>query len=87
MDLTSIFNQCLRYTTIPVLNLKIEKNKLYCSWTASEENFKMPVDIKINGEEIRITPSNKWNKTKIKIKSLNDVEVLNSKFYVLTNKQ
>jgi len=87
MDLTSIFNQYLRYTTIPVLNLKIEKNKLYCSWTASEENFKMPVDIKINGEEIRITPSNKWNKTKIKIKSLNDVEVLNSKFYVLTNKQ
>ncbi len=87
MDLTSIFNQYLRYTTIPVMNLKIEKNKLYCSWTASEENFKMPVDIKINGEEIRLNPSNKWSKTKIKIKSLNDVEVLNNEFYVLTNKQ
>lgn len=87
MDLTSIFNQYLRYTTIPILNLKIEKNKLYCSWTASEENFNMPIDLKINGEEIRINPSNKWRKTKIKIKSLNDIEVLNSEFYVMTNKQ
>jgi len=86
MNLTPIFNQYLRYTTIPVLNLKIEKNKLYCSWTASEPGFSMPVDVKINGEEIRLNPTTEWSKTKIKVKSLDDVEVLTSEFYVKVTK-
>ena len=86
MNLTSIFNQYLRYTTIPILNLKIEKNKLLCSWTTSEPNFTMPVDIKVNGEEIRLLPTNDWTKTNVKIKSLDDVEVLTSEFYVKPNK-
>jgi len=69
-----------------VLNLKIEKGKLYCSWTASEPGFTMPVDVKINGEEIRLNPTIDWSKTKIKVKSLDDVEVLTSEFYVKVSK-
>ena len=82
MDLTPIFNQYLRYTTIPELLIRINKNKLEYRWTASEPNFNMPIDIKVNGKEIRIQPTLEWEISSIKIKSLDEVEVLTNDFYV-----
>ncbi len=82
MDLTPIFNQYLRYTTIPELLIRINKNKLEYRWTASESKFNMPIDIKVNGKEIRIQPTLEWEISSIKIKSLDEVEVLTNDFYV-----
>ncbi len=82
MDLTPIFNQYLRYTTIPELFIQINKNKLEYRWNASEPNFNMPIDIKVNGKQIRIQPTLEWHISNIKIKSLDEVEVLTNDFYV-----
>jgi aminopeptidase N len=82
MDLTSIFNQYLRYNSIPNLVLRINKNKLEYRWQSTEKNFKMPIDIKVNGKEIRIQPIKEWQFSKIIIKSLDEVEVFVNNFYV-----
>ena len=87
LNLTAIFNQYLRYTTIPELLIRINKNKLEYRWTASEPNFNMPIDIKVNGKEIRIQPTLEWEISSIKIKSIDEVEVLTNDFYVNTIKE
>lgn len=81
-DLTTVFNQYLRYPALPELILKMNKNKLEFKWKTNEPNFKMPVDVKINGKETRIHPTNEFAKSKFKIKSLADVEVIKTEFYV-----
>lgn len=86
MNLTPIFNQYLRATSIPKLELRKSKNKFEYRWTASNPDFTMPIDIKINGEELRIYPTNDWTKSKQKIKNLEEVEVLTSEFFVKVNK-
>jgi aminopeptidase N len=82
MNLTPIFNQYLNYKKIPALELKLNKKKLEFQWKTDVSDFNMPIDIKVNGKEIRIEPTNKWKKSKFKIKSLDEIEVLNNEFFV-----
>lgn len=82
MNLTPIFNQYLSYKKIPALEIKMNKKKLEFQWKTDVTDFNMPIDIKVNGKEIRIEPTNKWKKSKFKIKSLDEVEVLNNEFFV-----
>jgi aminopeptidase N len=81
-NLTPIFNQYLSYKKIPALELKLNKKKLEFQWKTDVTDFNMPIDIKVNGKEIRIEPTNEWKKSKFKIKSLDEVEVLNNEFFV-----
>jgi aminopeptidase N len=82
IDLTPVFNQYLRFTIIPTLDLKIVKNKLSYRWKASESNFYMPVDITIKGKKTRIQPTTTWTKSKLSVKSLSEIEVLKNDFLV-----
>lgn len=82
MNLTPIFNQYLNYKKIPAIEIKLNKKKLEFQWKTDVSDFNMPIDIKVNGKEIRIEPTNKWKKSKFKIKSLDEVEVLNNEFFV-----
>jgi len=82
MDLTPIFNQYLRNKAIPSLNLRINNNKLEFRWEANAKGFNMPIDIKINGKETRIHPTQEWTKSKLKVSKLEEVEVLKDHFYV-----
>jgi aminopeptidase N len=82
IDLTPVFNQYLRFTIIPTLDLKIVKNKLSYRWKASESNFNMPIDITIKGKKTRILPSTTWTKSKLSVKSLLEIEVLKNDFLV-----
>ena len=82
MNLTPIFDQYLRYKKIPGLEIKVVKNKLEYQWKTDVADFKMPVDIKIDGKEIRLEPTNKAKKSKFKVKNIDEVEVLKSEFFV-----
>jgi aminopeptidase N len=82
MDLTPVFNQYLRYATIPTLDLKIEKNKLSYRWKAYEPNFTMPIDITIKGQKIRIQPTRTWTKSKWSVKSFSEIEILKNDFLI-----
>jgi aminopeptidase N len=86
MNLTPIFNQYLKETSIPKLELRKSKKKFEYRWIASNPDFTMPIDIKIDGTEIRLYPTNEWHKSKQKIKNIEEIEVLTSKFFVKVNK-
>ncbi len=62
LDLEPVFDQYLRHTDIPVLELKREGNGTAYRWIADAENFNMPVDVSVNGEEIRLSPTREWQK-------------------------
>ena len=85
MNLTPIFDQYLRHSNIPVLEIKMNKGKFQYRWKVDESKFTMPVDVKVKGKETRINPTTSWTTSKIKIKKLQDVEVMTNDFYINVN--
>lgn len=85
MDLTKVFNQYLRYGTLPRLQYRIDKGILKCQWIAMENNFNMPVDVKINGVKTRLHPTTKWKSTKHKIRNRDKIEVLTDDYFINVN--
>jgi aminopeptidase N len=85
MDLTKVFNQYLRYGTLPRLEYRVNKGYLECQWIAMEPNFAMPVDVKIDGRITRLYPTTQWKNTKLRVKNKEAVEVLTSDFYINVN--
>ncbi|MFT5752064.1 MAG: aminopeptidase N [Flavobacteriales bacterium] len=65
VDLTSFFNQYLRETKIPTLDYKLEKGKLSYRYADVIAGFEMPLDIEIDGEQKRITPTTTWQTEKV----------------------
>jgi aminopeptidase N len=82
MDFTPVFNQYLRTTKIPVLNLRLNKSNLEYSWENAVEGFNMPFEIEINSKKIRLFPSDKIQHIKVgKIKK-EDIKVGTDQFLV-----
>jgi aminopeptidase N len=54
MKLTPVFDQYLRYTNIPVLDVKFENGKAMAKWTADVPNFNMPVKVRVKGGEYQL---------------------------------
>ncbi|KAF2519195.1 M1 family metallopeptidase [Flavobacterium salilacus subsp. salilacus] len=87
INLTPVFNQYLKHTTIPVLEFKMHKGLLCYRWKTDEKDFAMPVDIVVNDNEIRLQPTTTWDDKFIdKVEDLDDVEVLANKFYIKVQK-
>ncbi len=57
IDLSAFFNQYLRDTRIPVLSYVIDGNKLTFKWDQIVQDFDMPVQVYINGEQQWIFPA------------------------------
>lgn len=51
LNLTSIFDQYLRYKNIPTLEFRFQNNQLLARWIADVNGFKMPVKIRVQGGE------------------------------------
>src|SRR5690606_120868 len=66
IDLTPIFDQYLRTTKIPVLQIKKKGKYMIYNWTNCHSNFKMPIDIVVDGIPIRISPTTMQQKIKSK---------------------
>jgi aminopeptidase N len=86
MNLTPIFNQYLRFASIPELAIKKNKKNFEYRWITMEPNFNMPIDIKIKNKKYRLFPTSNWKKDKCKIKSLNEIEILTNDFFITKNK-
>ncbi|WP_282017599.1 M1 family metallopeptidase [Salegentibacter mishustinae] len=84
VDLQPIFDQYLRHTDLPKLQFRKKEGKTQARWIADVEDFKMPVDIFIDGKEIRITPTDEWGDLKENI-ALNKIEVNDLEFYIKTS--
>ena len=82
MDFSSVFNQYLKTTSIPELELRVVKNKLEYKWNGTIENFTMPIDISIQDKKIRLNSTDSWQKLEVKIKKLDHVKVSDDLFYI-----
>lgn len=80
--LTPVFNQYLRYITIPTLELRTKKGKLEYRWVTDEPNFEMPVEVTVKNRTIRLQATNNWQISNIKTKSAGDVHVATDKFLI-----
>ncbi len=47
MDFTGVFNQYLKFTALPVLEIKFINGKAMARWVADTNNFKMPVRLRV----------------------------------------
>lgn len=79
-DLTSLFNQYLRETNVPTLEVTRQANKLKYRWSDCLSDFNAPVRILVNNELIWVTPTTSWKEHKSKNK-LESVQV-DKNFYV-----
>lgn len=81
-DLQPVFDQYLRHTALPELQVKKQGKKILYRWKADVEDFDMPVDVVINGNEIRLQPTLEWQTLKQKISSPEDLKLVEKEFYI-----
>ena len=81
VDLQPIFDQYLRHADLPQLQFRKENGKTQVKWVTDVEDFKMPVDIFIDGKEIRINPTNQWQNLNYKI-APEEIKVNDLEFYI-----
>ena len=62
MNLTPVFNQYLRHTALPALELKFEPGAVSYRWAADEPGFAMPVRVGAKGNWRVIKPTTDWKK-------------------------
>ncbi|GAB4091372.1 M1 family metallopeptidase [Flaviaesturariibacter terrae] len=81
-DLSKIFDQYLRTTQVPVLELKVDDDKLKFRWTNCIDGFNMPVRLS-NGQWIQ--PTTGETKVKIKGGDLSGITV-DKNFYITVSR-
>jgi aminopeptidase N len=92
MDLTPIFNQYLRHTAIPRLELLFpvvgseSPNAVLYKWSADEPNFAMPVRIGTPGHWQIIHPTLQWQSLSTPLTAA-DLQIPTDLYYIDLNKQ
>ncbi len=81
-DLQPVFDQYLRNKSIPELQFRKKGKKTEFRWKADVENFDMPVDVILKGKEVRLHPSDEWQKLEVKVSSPEEIEVMEKEFYI-----
>jgi aminopeptidase N len=80
IDFTSVFNQYLRSTAVPVLEYKFEDKDMIYRWANCNPDFNMPLRVDIGGERW-LRPTVEWKKEKL-TKGTNLVLQIDKNFYV-----
>jgi aminopeptidase N len=87
MDLTPVFDQYLRHTAIPTLELKFDdsKGEVAYRWNTDEPNFAMPVRVGLPEKWQVIEPTTEWKTMKTSIKK-DDFAVATDLYYINVSK-
>ena len=83
VDLKPVFDQYLRRASLPILQLRQADDQILYRWKADVLNFKMPVDVIIDEEEIRFNATSEWQSFETG-EELDELEVNDLEFYVNT---
>ncbi|MEP2445897.1 MAG: M1 family metallopeptidase [Balneola sp.] len=59
-DLDSVFDQYLRDHRVPILEYFFRDNNLIYRWNNSVPNFDMPIEVSVDGKEMILKPSTRW---------------------------
>ena len=81
-DLTTVFRQYLYTNQLPIFIYKIKGDYLYYSWDNVNEDFNMPIDIGFEDKKIRLKPTLKEQKIKLKKLSKKSFQIYDNQFYV-----
>ena len=81
-DLTPVFRQYLYTNQLPIFIYKIKGDYLYYSWDNVNEDFNMPIDIGFEDKKIRLSPTLKEQKIKLKKLSKKSFQIYDNQFYV-----
>ena len=73
-DLTKVFDQYLRYSSIPELEYKVSPGKVSFRWNSEVPGFDMPIRIVNGNKSLWIHPSNAWKTMKLKTNFVPDLE-------------
>jgi len=80
LKLNKFFDQYLRTNDVPVLEYFVQNGKLNYRWANTVPRFRMPIDIFIGDEKMRIEPKNFWGSISLEEKK-GDIKV-DKNFYV-----
>lgn len=64
-DYSKVFDQYLRTVRIPEFEYYFKGNIVHYRWTNCVDGFSLPLTLKNGKERIKITPTDKWQQTKI----------------------
>jgi len=82
LDLQNVFDQYLRTKQIPVLEFKLNGNKLSFRWANCVRHFDMPMKLIFADRDFWINPTEKWQKVELS----NTAFKLDPNFFVRTKK-
>ncbi|OBX25623.1 peptidase M1-like protein [Gelidibacter algens] len=82
IDLNAFFNQYLRDTRIPTLEYELKDKQLRYRWTQTVADFKMPIQILIDGTEQWLSPKATWSTMETNASTLQ----IDPDFYVYSKK-
>jgi aminopeptidase N len=83
MNLTTIFDQYLRYKNIPTLEFRFEDNRVMCRWVADVNGFTMPVKVRAKGGEYKfISPSTRFAPVDLPGVTKDNLEVDTFDYYI-----
>jgi aminopeptidase N len=88
MNLTPVFDQYLRHTAIPTLELKFQpaEGVVTYRWKVDEPAFAMPIRVGNKNNWQSITPTTEWQTTKTNL-SKDDFDVATDLYFVDVSKQ
>ncbi len=81
-DLTTIFKQYLYTNQIPIFIYKVKGDYLYYSWDNVMDDFNMPIDIGFEDKKIRLNPTLKEQKIKLKKLNKKSFQIYDNQFFV-----
>ncbi|WP_295650959.1 M1 family metallopeptidase [uncultured Mucilaginibacter sp.] len=83
INLTTIFDQYLRYKNIPTLEFRFENNRVMCRWVADVGGFTMPVKVRAKGGEyIFISPKTRFAAVDLPGVTKDNLEVDTFDYYI-----
>ncbi|MGZ3834884.1 MAG: M1 family metallopeptidase, partial [Mucilaginibacter sp.] len=83
MNLSSVFDQYLRYKGLPTLQITWQGGKPYCKWIADAKGFTMPVRVRVKGGEFKfITPTTTLKAFDLPGATKDNLEVDTFNFYI-----
>ncbi|WP_445719340.1 M1 family metallopeptidase [Flavobacterium sp.] len=82
MNLTPVFRQYLYTNQVPTFVYNVKGDYLYYSWDNANEDFNMPIDIAFEGTKIRLNPTLKIQKIKLKKLNKKSFQIFDNQFYV-----
>jgi aminopeptidase N len=88
MNLTPVFDQYLRHTALPALELKFDEAALTVSyrWKADEQGFRMPVRVGAKDRWQVIQPTVEWQTMKTPLRK-DEFEVATDLYFVTVSRQ